>query len=170
MYSPIRAFVQDCVVIENDKLRNERVSPKNTVYGRLFRRMVKGGTLKRRERKPDVIPLAMIWMNEMEGEKRRRRTKGARRTSVSHRITTQQKTNKEIKCLYCCEVSCIQTKIPRPESSRMHTSLRPMQMCWEEDDRGKTWDEIDCSRSKWRHVRQTIRISLPMLCADDGYP
>lgn len=60
VYSPIRAFVQDCVVIENDKLRNERVSPKNTVYGRLFRRMVKGGTLKRRERKPDVIPLAMI--------------------------------------------------------------------------------------------------------------
>ena len=30
-YSPIRAFIQDCVVIENDKLGNERVSPKNTV-------------------------------------------------------------------------------------------------------------------------------------------
>ena len=59
-YSPIRAFIQDCVVIENDKLGNERVSPKNTVYGRLFQKMVKCGTLKRRERKPDVIPLVMI--------------------------------------------------------------------------------------------------------------
>lgn len=59
-YSPIRAFIQDCVVIENDKLGNESVSPKNTVYGRLFQKLVKCGTLKRRERKPDVIPLVMI--------------------------------------------------------------------------------------------------------------
>ena len=59
-YSPIRAFIQDCVVIENDKLGNERVSPKNTVYGRLFLKLVKCDTLKRRERKPDVIPLVMI--------------------------------------------------------------------------------------------------------------
>ena len=52
-YSPIRAFIQDCVVIENDKLGNERVSPKNTVYGRLFDDLKKrnGGRKEEEENK-----------------------------------------------------------------------------------------------------------------------
>lgn len=57
-------------------------------------------TLSNKDVTPARIPKTTILRKERRLVKRRKRRKGAKRTSVSHRITTQQNVNRKINWEY----------------------------------------------------------------------